>query len=271
MFSDHEPIPIANPQSVEQSVLRPSLIASLLTPLRTNLRQRNRVMLFELARTWHPPLDPLPDERRHVGIAMSGPRLPLHWSGSSESLDFFDLKGVVDALFDAFRVAPTYVPARDPSLHPGRTARVCLGDQGIGLIGQLHPAVAERFDLDGDAILVGELDFERLLHARTPLLSASTPSRFPPSDRDVAIVVDEATAHEPIEAAIREGAQPLLESVQLFDVYRGESIPQGRKSMAFSLRYRAADRTLSDEEVATTHARVEALLRARFGADVRGR
>jgi phenylalanyl-tRNA synthetase beta chain len=271
LFAEDEPIPIANPQSVEQSVLRPSLIGSLLTPLRTNLRHCNRVLLFELARTWHPPLEPLPDERRHVGIAMSGPRLPAHWSGSSEALDFFDLKGVVDALFDVFRVTPAYVPARHASLHPGRTAEVCLGDQKIGLIGQLHPALAKRFDLDGDAILVAELDFERLLRARAPLLSASTPSRFPPSDRDVAIVVDEATAHEHVETAIREAAQPLLESVQLFDVYRGESIPQGRKSMAYSLRYRAADRTLSDEEVAATHARVEAALRSRFAAEVRGR
>jgi phenylalanyl-tRNA synthetase beta chain len=170
-----------------------------------------------------------------------------------------------------FRIEPSYAPARLASLHPGRTAEVCIGQQRLGIIGQLHPALAARLDLDGQPVLVGELDFELLLEARSPVLSAVTPSRFPPADRDVAIVVDESTAHGPVEAAIREVAQPLLEAVRLFDVYRGESIPQGRKSLAYTLRYRASDRTLSDDEVASMHARVEDALRSRFGAEVRGR
>jgi phenylalanyl-tRNA synthetase beta chain len=98
-----------------------------------------------------------------------------------------------------------------------------------------------------------------------------TPSRFPSADRDIAIAIDEATPHAEVESAIRDAAGPLLESVQLFDVYRGEPIPAGRKSLAFALRYRAADRTLEDDEVSTTHAGVEAALGARFGAEVRGR
>jgi phenylalanyl-tRNA synthetase beta chain len=270
-FSDEAPLPVANPQSTEQSVLRTTLVSTLLAPLRTNLRQRERVLLFELGRTWRGELNPLPDERRHVGFAMSGPRLPAAWSAPSEQLDLFDLKGVVDALCKVFRIEPSYAPARLASLHPGRTAEVCIGQQRLGIIGQLHPALAARLDLDGQPVLVGELDFELLLEARSPVLSAVTPSRFPPADRDVAIVVDESTAHGPVEAAIREVAQPLLEAVRLFDVYRGESIPQGRKSLAYTLRYRASDRTLSDDEVASMHARVEDALRSRFGAEVRGR
>jgi phenylalanyl-tRNA synthetase beta chain len=139
------------------------------------------------------------------------------------------------------------------------------------VLGQLHPTIAERFDVEGAPVFVAELDFERLLEVAQPLLGVQSPSRFPPADRDIAIVVDEATPHTEVEAAIREAAGPLLESVQLFDVYRGESIPAGRKSLAFSLRYRAADRTLDDEEVSAIHARVEAALRARLGAEVRGR
>ena len=271
LFSEDDPIPIDKPQSIEQSVLRTNLIGTLLTPLRTNLRQRDRVLLFELARTWRGEPNPLPDERRHVGIAMTGPRLPTAWSGPSEPLDFFDLKGVVDALCKVFHVEPAYAPARRASLHPGRTAEVCIGEQRLGVIGQVHPAVASRLDLDGQPVLVGELDFELLLQARSPLLSTVTPSRFPPADRDVAIVVDEATEHGPVEAAIREVGQPLLETVRLFDVYRGESIAQGRKSLAYTLRYRASDRTLSEDEVTSMHARVEDALRSRFGAEVRGR
>jgi phenylalanyl-tRNA synthetase beta chain len=213
----------------------------------------------------------MPEERRHVGLAIVGPRYPRHWLVSEDQFDFFDLKGFVDALCAAFRVPVTYEPGRHPSLHAGRTAGVCAGGQRLGVLGQLHPTIAERFDLEGAPVFVAELDFERLLEVAQPLQGVQTPSRFPSADRDVAVVIDEATPHSDVEAAIREAAGPLLESVQLFDIYRGESIPAGRKSVAFSLRYRATDRTLEDDEVSAIHARVEAALRDRFGAEVRGR
>jgi phenylalanyl-tRNA synthetase beta chain len=274
-------ISIANPQSAEQSVLRPSLLGNLLQAVRSNLRQRDRVLVFELARTWRGPLAPLPDERRHVGIVMVGPRSRRHFkvmddstierASTDDTLDYFDVKGVIDSLCAAFRVPVTYVPSRHPSLHPGRTAEVYAAGQRVGVLGQLHPAVAARFDLDGPSILVAELDFDRLLRARKPLLTVQTPSRFPPADRDVAIVVDEDTPNADVEAAIRAAAGPLLEHVQLFDVYRGRSIPDGRKSLAFSLRYRARDRTLEEDEVGAVHGSVEEALRTRFRGDVRGR
>ena len=269
-------IPIANPQSVEQSVLRPNLLGSLLYALRSNLRQRERVLLFEVARTWQAPLDPSPDERRHVGIVMAGPRYPGHWSAPEDVLDFYDLKGVVDALGAAFHVEMSYAPARHASLHPGRTANVSavLADgvaRSLGVLGQLHPSVAERFDLGSVPIFAAELDFEQLVQARQPLLTVQTPSRFPPSDRDISFFIDERTPHAALEAAIREAAGDLLERVQLFDIFRGGSVPAGRQSMAFSLRYRASDRTLADEEVSAAHARVEQALQTRFGAEVRGR
>ncbi|MDQ6671156.1 MAG: phenylalanine--tRNA ligase subunit beta [Chloroflexota bacterium] len=274
-------IQIANPQSVEQSVLRPSLLGGMLSAVRSNLRQRDRVLVYELARTWHRPLAPLPQERRHVGMVMVGPRSPSHFtlvddstssgSRSEDTLDYFDLKGVVDVLCGAFRASVTYVPGRHPSLHPGRSAEVHVAGQRVGVLGQLHPVVAERFGLDAPSVLVAELDFESLLAAREPLLTVHTPSRFPPADRDIAIVVDEDTPHAAVEAAIRNAARPLLERVQLFDVYRGRSIPENRKSLAFSLRYRALDRTLEEDEVGAVHARVEETLRSHFQAEVRGR
>jgi phenylalanyl-tRNA synthetase beta chain len=180
---------------------------------------------------------------------------------------------MVEALCETFRVPVSFTPARHPSMHPGRTAEVCSGQKRLGVLGQLHPTIAERFDLEtaGSDVFVAELDFDDLLAAREPLLTVQTPSRFPPSDRDIAIVVDEATPQAEVAAAIREAAGALLESVELFDVYRGESIPAGRKSLAFALRYRAADRTLDDDEVSAAHAGVEGALRARFNAEVRGR
>ena len=168
-------IRVTNPQSVELSVLRTRLLGSLLGTLRTNLRQRDRVLLFELARVWHGPLEPSPTERRHVGIAMVGPRYPRHWSATGDFLDFFDVKGVVDTLCSAFGVQVTYAPTRHRSLHPGRAAEVRLSGQRLGVLGQLHPTVAERFDLGSPDVLVAELDFDRLLEGRQPFLTARTP------------------------------------------------------------------------------------------------
>ncbi len=265
------PLIVANPQSVELSQLRPDLLGSLLLTLRANLRQRDRVLLFELARTWHGPLDPLPDERRHVGIAMVGPRNPRHWDSPEGNLDFFDAKGIVDALCAGFHVPASYVAARHASLHPGRSCEVCVDGKRLGVLGQLHPAVAERFDLSGAPVLYAELDFDRLVEASRPPENVQTPSRFPAADRDISFFIDETTPHAELERAIREAAGDLLESVELFDVYRGGSGPAGRQSLTFSLRYRAPDRTLDDEEVSTVHGRVEQILRDRFGAEVRGR
>jgi phenylalanyl-tRNA synthetase beta chain len=256
---------VSNPQSAELSVLRNSLLGSLLLTLRTNLRQRQRVLLFELARVWNP------GERRHIGLAMAGPRLPAHWSSREDTFDFFDIKGVLDQLCRTLRVPVSYAPGQHPSFHPGRTAEIFSGEQRLGVLGQLHPTVAERLDMAGLPVLVAELDFERLLQAREPLVNVRTPSRFPPADRDIAIVVDESVPHAEAERVIRETGAPLLEHVQLFDVYRGDPIPPGRKSLAFALRYRAPDKTLDDDEVAAAHGRIEAALRAAVDAEVRGR
>ncbi len=275
-FSTEEPVSLANPQSSELSALRTTLLPSVLIALRTNLRQRDRVLLFELGRTWRGPLSAepgsLPDERRHVGIAMCGPRAAASWSASaSEPLDFYDMKGALDTLCAAFHVEPRYVSARHPSMHPGRTAEIFVRDQRIGVVGQLHPGAASDMDLEGHDIVVAEVDFERLVQARQPYLQAATPSRFPPADRDIAIVVDSEVEHAVVESTIRKAAQPLLESVRLFDIYRGDPIPAGRKSMAYALRYRAADRTLSEDEVVAAHGRVEDAVRSELRGEVRGR
>jgi phenylalanyl-tRNA synthetase beta chain len=148
---------------------------------------------------------------------------------------------------------------------------VCVGEARIGVVGQLHPTVAERFDLGAAPVLFAEIDFDLLVQSRQPLLTVDTPSRFPFADRDISFIVDEPTSHADLERVIREAAGDLLEHVELFDVFRGGAVPAGRKSLAFSLRYRAVDRTLEDDQVSATHARVEEALHARFGAEVRGR
>jgi phenylalanyl-tRNA synthetase beta chain len=268
---DAAAILVANPQSVELSQLRSGLLGSLLIALRSNLRQRDRVLLFELSRVWQGALEPAPDERRHLGIVMTGSRAPRHWASNHDHLDFYDVKGVVDALCAGFRVNVSHAPGRHPSLHPGRTSELSVGDLRVGVLGQLHPTVAERFDLGAAPVLFAELDFDLLIQSRQPLLAVQTPSRFPAADRDISFIVDEETPHAALENVIRDAAGDLLERVELFDVFRGGGVPTGRKSLAFSLRYRALDRTLDDEEVSATHTRVEERLQAGFGAEVRGR
>jgi phenylalanyl-tRNA synthetase beta chain len=202
---------------------------------------------------------------------MVGPRNTRHWSGTDGNVDFYDAKGVVDALCAGFQVSVAYAPGQHPSLHPGRAAEVCVGSTRLGVVGQLHPTVAERFDLGTAPVVVAEIDFDLLVQARQPLLTVQTPSRFPPADRDISFVVDESVPHADLEPVIRAAAGALLEHVELFDVFRGGTVPTGRKSLAFSLRYRAPDRTLEDDEVTAAHAGVEEALRARFAAEVRGR
>jgi phenylalanyl-tRNA synthetase beta chain len=267
------PVRVANPQSVELSELRSELLGSLLLALRSNLRQRDQVQLFELASIWQGALDSADVERRHIGIAMSGARNPRYWGTTDGEVDFYDLKGVVDALCAAFHVDVSYVAGEHRSLHPGRTAEVCTGSTRLGILGQVHPTVAERLDLGATTapVMFAEIDFDRLVQCRQLLFTVRTPSRFPPADRDISFIVDESSAHADLEPVIRAAAGDLLERVELFDVFRGGAIPAGRKSLAFSLRYRAPDRTLEDEEVNAAHARVEQALRARFAAEVRGR
>jgi phenylalanyl-tRNA synthetase beta chain len=244
----------------------------LLIALRSNLRQRDRVMLFELARIWQGDLDSANVERRHVGIAMIGQRRPRDWGSTDGDVDFYDVKGVVDALCAPFHVEVSYAPGQHRSLHPGRSAEVCVGSNRLGILGQLHPTVAERFDLGTTApVMFAEIDFDRLVQAAQPLVTVHTPSRYPAADRDISFIVDESTAHGDLEPVIHAAAGDLLEHVELFDIFRGDAIPTGRKSMAFSLRYRAPDRTLDDEEVSAAHTRVEQALRSQFGAEVRGR
>ncbi len=262
---------VANPISEEQSAMRDNVFGSLLFTVRSNLRLRDRVAVYELARVWRGPLSPLPDERRHVGIAMAGPRQASHWSGTPPDVDFFDLKGIVEALFHTLGLRPSFVPAQHQSLHPGRAASVEASGEHVGTLGQLHPRVAERLDLEGHTVLVAELDFDRLVAASRTAAGVETPSRFPANQRDVAVVVDESVSHADLDAAIREAGAPLLRDVRLFDVYRGEPIPAGRKSLAYALSYQASDRTLEDDEVAGVHARVEKALRQRFRAEIRGR
>ncbi len=267
-----EMIRLQNPMTPEQACLRTSLLGSLLRTIASNLRHESRTYLFELGRVYLQPLNPLPTERRTLGIAFTGPREPEAWNSHAGEGDFFDLKGMVEALLRALGIQNAgYEPARHTSLHPGRTARVVVGDRVAGYLGEVHPTVVERYDLQPHRLFAAELDFETLISLASPERSYEPLPRFPAVSHDIAVVLDETASNAEVERLIRESGAPLLVGVHLFDLYRGVPIPTGKKSLAYALTYRTPGRTLTDQEVMEVEERVIQALTSRFGAHLRGR
>ena len=267
-----EMIRLQNPMTPEQACLRTSLLGSLLRTIASNLRHESRAYLFELGRVYLQPLNPLPTERRTLGIAFTGPRESEAWNSHAGEGDFFDLKGMVEALLRALGIQNAgYEPARHTSLHPGRTARVVVGDRVAGYLGEVHPTVVERYDLQPHRLFAAELDFETLISLASPERSYEPLPRFPAVSHDIAVVLDETVSNAEVERLIRESGAPLLVGVHLFDLYRGAPIPAGKKSLAYALTYRTPGRTLTDQEVMEVEERVIQALTSRFGAHLRGR
>ncbi|RME43981.1 MAG: phenylalanine--tRNA ligase subunit beta, partial [Chloroflexi bacterium] len=265
-------ITLANPISPERASLRHTLLASLLEVMRNNLRYRDRVAIFEVGHVYLPTGDgELPEEPRRLGIAMTGPRKKGGWlDGDDEGLDFFDLKGVVETLLARLHIeGATFEAGHHTALHPGRTAKLCVAGQEVGVLGELHPIVRERFDLPAQRVAVAELDLDALLEYVREEGLYETISRYPAVEQDIALVVDEAIPAAQVQALIRQAGGELLRRVELFDVYTGEQIPAGKKSLAYSLTYQAQDRTLTDEEVAEVQARIVREVEARLGATLR--
>jgi phenylalanyl-tRNA synthetase beta chain len=216
----------------------------------------------------------LPDEPRHLAIVLCGVRQEDFWSDPPDTpkqpLDFFDLKGILEALLTDLHVTnTTYRPVKLPALHPGRGAELIVGERVVGRFGELHPKVAEAFQLGGRAVLVGELDLEALrgvLPAR-PLYQPVP--RFPAALRDIALIVEESMPAERVAGEIRAAGGALLRSIRLFDLYRGENIPTGHKSLAYALTYQAEDRTLTEAEVKKTHDKIMGRLKHVLKAQIR--
>jgi len=277
-------IRLANPISPEKAVMRRSLAASVLGIAVANLRQHGAQAqkIYEVGRVYLPGgPDARPAEPNRLAIALGGRRSEPHWeSGAAEStLDFFDLKGIIEGLFDLLGLDPTQLRL-DPkggkaALHPGRQAALAYRFQGkerpLGWLGELHPRTSKALGWEGKGLLAAELDLDALEALRGQRKSFKPFSRFPMALRDVAVVVDETVPADQIAREIRAGGGDLLTDLRLFDIYRGEGIPQGRKSLAWSLGYQAFDRTLADKEIDKAHQKVEERLVRQFKAVIRGK
>ncbi|HXF57273.1 MAG TPA: phenylalanine--tRNA ligase subunit beta [Actinomycetota bacterium] len=265
---EEEAVRVANPLAADQAFLRTSLVPGLLRALQYNLaRQVRGAALFEVGRVFR-RADPV-EERDHAGVALCGQPGPA-FPGEAREVDFFDAKGSVEVVLEALGLGD-WALEPEPLIgpyHPVRSAAVVVDGARVGSVGELHPRVAARLDLP-PGTAVAELDVTAL-SARTPVRVAYRDlPRFPPVRRDLAFVVDRATPAGAVRAAILEAAGGLADQVTLFDVFTGPPVPEGRKSLAFSVDFRAPDRTLTDEETERAVAAIVARLRERFGAELR--
>ncbi len=266
-------VELANPISPDKRVMRHTLLVNLLENARANARYTRRQQVFEIGSVYlQREGEALPDEPRHVGIVLIGPREPSYWMGKNtgENVSFFDLKGVVERLIDGLHVeGASYSRANHSSFHPGRSAALSIQGKDIGVLGELHPRVAQAFELADAPVLAAEFDLEALLSLVEENYAVRPLPVTPPVLQDIALVVKEETPAADVESVIRKAGGSLLKAVQLFDVYRGEPIQEGHKSLAYSLTYQTDEKTLKDEEVAVVHKRIVKAAERDLGAKLR--
>ncbi len=284
---------IANPLSEEEPLLRTTLVPGLLRALARNVsRGRSDIGLYELGSVFLPgvagrPKAPklgvdraptvdelkeleaaLPDQPLHVAVVVCGARGQAGWWGESRPAGWPDAVEAAREVARAVGLDVRVEPAQQAPWHPGRCARVLLGETVLGYAGELHPTVCSAYAVP-PRTAVTELDLDALLQQAPELVLAPRLSSYPVAKEDVALVVDRKVLAGEVEAALREGAGELLESVRLFDVYTGAQIGDDKKSLAFSLRFRAPDRTLTDAEIKAARHGAVAMAAHRFGATLR--
>ena len=273
---DGGPIAVTNPLSQDHAHLRQSLVGSLADVVSTNVRRgRTDVAIFEVGKGYG-RVEDAPHEWWRLGLALAGAFDQAGWNRPARAADIDDAKGVIELLARLIGANhPTYEPLTDePMLHPGRSARTTAvaaeGSLAIsGMVGELHPSLLQRADLRIDRLIIAELSVAGLGGGQLADARSVPPSRFPPVERDLAIVVGPERLAGEVEAAIRETGGPLLADAVLFDVYRGRPLEPGERSLAYRLRFAADDRTLTESEVEAVVASITAALADRLGARIR--
>lgn len=275
---------IANPIAPERSVLRQSLLASVLEVAGKNARVES-IAMFEVGSIFEPIKNDLPNEPRKLAIVMTGARLASAWDvKDSPAFDFFDMKGRLELLLSGLRLAGISYTEADPSaagfdaprlnlplrathLHPGKAAEVKVNGQVVGLFGELHPLVKEKFEFGESAVIVAEFNLD-LLRRLPPTYGIKSMPETPPVYEDIAVIVDDSVQASAVEALIRQTGGKTVTNVRLFDVYRDEKIGAGKKSLAYSLTYQS-DKTMTDAEAAAIRNKIVKRLEQTVGAKLR--
>jgi phenylalanyl-tRNA synthetase beta chain len=264
-------VKLQNALAADQTVLRSSLLTGLLGNLRVNVSRRNDdVKLFEIGRVFASD-GGKPNETTMLSLAMTGRRAPVYWEGAErdEKASFFDLKGAIEELAAQLDVQSLkFVVSQSASGLLARSAEIQVRGKAVGTCGLVSPVVARQFDLR-DAAYVAEMQLDALLAAAAKIKRYEPLPMFPAIQRDVAMIVDETVTHAQVMSVIADFKNKLLVQTELFDVFRGKNIPEGKKSVAYSMTYRAAERTLTDDEVNKLHEKLKQLLKEKLGCEIR--
>jgi phenylalanyl-tRNA synthetase beta chain len=259
---------LSNPISSELSVMRSTLLPGLVAVAAANTaRQQDRVRIFEASRSYHGTLKEHSEVVRLAGLA-TGSAIPEQWAAKTENVDFFDIKADVEAVLALACGAADirFVASDHPALQPGQTAEIIRGDDVIGVIGKLHPRLAKDYDIKR-AVYVFELDAAKALESAAPI--AKTVSKFPAIRRDIAVVVDDKISASQLVDAVKSAAPNLIQSVRIFDIYKGDRIEAGRKSVAIGLILQETSRTLTDDDADAAMAAAVTKLEDKFAAKLR--
>ncbi|HEX2997449.1 MAG TPA: phenylalanine--tRNA ligase subunit beta [Anaerolineales bacterium] len=264
-----EYVKLANPIAPERRVLRRSLLASVLEAVEKNARSES-IALFELGPIFEPNKNELPREPGKLALVMTGRRIAIAWDvKDSPTYDFYDMKGRIELLLSGLRYKDvSYAPIDTINyLHPGKAAEVKVNGQTVGVFGELHPLIREKYEVGEAPVIVAEFDLSKL-REQSPTYGIVPVSEFPPVYEDIAVIVDEAVPAERVEALIRQTGGKTVTDVHLFDLYRGEQIGAGKKSLAYSLTYQS-DKTMTDAEAAAIRNKIVKRLEHEVGAKLR--
>ncbi|MFC4403720.1 phenylalanine--tRNA ligase subunit beta [Gracilibacillus xinjiangensis] len=265
-------VSLAMPMSEEHSTLRVSILPEMLNSVAYNLaRKQADVAYYELGSIFiseEENVTKQPEEKLRLTGVITGQWLTHPWQQEKKPADFFVIKGVLEALFASLKIDVTYKQAKIDGMHPGRTAQLFVGDRAIGFVGQVHPAMQKAYDLKETYVF--DVDFEYLLAIHDNEPDYAVIPRFPSVTRDIALVVDETVPAGAVQAVIAEAGGELVKDIQVFDVYQGEHLEAGKKSIAYSLFYQDPERTLTDEEVEASYQAILEETAKQFDAQLRG-
>jgi phenylalanyl-tRNA synthetase beta chain len=261
-----------NPLRSEWQQMRPTLLPAILRNVSENLKYNPLVSVYETGRVYLPTgTDNLPDERRTLCAAIAGTFSPADLYEKPRAADFFDLSGALTQMFEEIGAKNVQLnQVSHPSLHPGRAAEILANGKSIGVIGEVHPVVVEHFGIDrNQRVAIAEIDLHLLMEEGVEQFAYRPVSRYQPVQQDFAIVVEEAVAAGDVQRALKDATKPLSTAVQLFDVYRGESIGEENKSLAFRVTLAAPDRALNDSDLEKLRKRVEKQLKQKVSGMLR--
>ncbi len=261
------PLRMSNPMTADQEYLRPNLRANLLAVLVANRRHEDGgIRLFELGRVYLARPGDLPNEPEVLCGLLSGPRLEKSWRGGDDLFDFYDAKGVIEGLLNQLDVEASFEEYSDESLHPNRQAAIVIEGNRLGVIGELHPKVVQNLEIS-EIVCLLEINLAMLLPFTVGHKMFQPIPRFPTVVRDMALVVDADITHKKVQNIIR--AFPLVSEVAIFDVYSGEQVPPGKKSLAYRVAFQSPSHTLTDEEVNKVQQQILDKLSHELGATLR--